>query len=72
MPRLLLRDDHWERIASMLPGKAGDRGRTAKDNRLFVEAVLWLTVRWMPLAGLAAGVRPLEQRICPFFPGYLT
>ena len=23
-------------------GKAGDRGRSAKDNRLFVEAVIWL------------------------------
>ena len=25
----------------MLPGKAGDRGQTARDNRLFVEAVLY-------------------------------
>ncbi|MBI3924852.1 MAG: transposase [Armatimonadetes bacterium] len=26
----------------MLPGKSTDRGRTAVDNRLFVEAVLWI------------------------------
>ena len=26
----------------MLPGKASDPGVTAKDNRLFVEAVLWV------------------------------
>jgi transposase len=26
----------------MLPGKASDCGVTAKDNRLFVEAVLWI------------------------------
>jgi transposase len=26
----------------MLPGKQGDRGRTAADNRLFVDAVLWM------------------------------
>jgi transposase len=37
-----LRDDQWERIANLLPGKPGDRGRSAADNRLFVEAVLWL------------------------------
>jgi transposase len=30
------------RIEHLLPGKPSDRGATAKDNRLFVEAVLWL------------------------------
>jgi transposase len=42
MGRKLLRDDQWERIRDILPGKAGDPGVTAKDNRLFVEAVLWI------------------------------
>jgi transposase len=42
MPRMNLRDDQWERIEHLLPGKAGDRGYTAADNRLFVDAVLWL------------------------------
>jgi len=42
MARLNLRDDQWERIAHLLPGKASDRGRTGRDNRLFVEAALWL------------------------------
>ena len=42
MCRLNLRDDQWERIAHLLPGKAGDRGRVAADNRLFVEAVMWM------------------------------
>ncbi len=32
----------WERIAPLLPGKAGDPGRTALDNRLFVNGVLWV------------------------------
>lgn len=32
----------WERIAPLLPGKAGDPGRTAADNRLFVNSVLWV------------------------------
>ena len=42
MVRKRLRDDQWERIKDLLPGKATDPGMTAKDNRLFVEAVLWL------------------------------
>lgn len=37
-----MRDDQFERIALLLPGKAGDPGRTAEDNRQFVEAVLWI------------------------------
>jgi transposase len=42
MARTVLRDDQWDRIKDLLPGKPGDRGVTAADNRLFVEAVLWL------------------------------
>ncbi len=39
--RHALRDDQWERIKDILPGKPSDVGITAKDNRLFVEAVLY-------------------------------
>ena len=42
MARLLLLDDQWHRIEPLLHGKASDRGVTAKDNRLFVEAILWI------------------------------
>ena len=41
MGRYALRNDQWEKIAQLLPGKEGDPGKTAKDNRLFVEAVLY-------------------------------
>ena len=34
MPRKMLRDDQWERLEDLLPGKATDCGVTAKDNRL--------------------------------------
>ena len=37
-----LNDQQWARIAEMLPGKKSDPGRTAKDNRLFVNGVLWV------------------------------
>ena len=41
MRRYGLRDDHWDRIKDLLPGRAGSVGVTARDNRLFVEAVLY-------------------------------
>jgi transposase len=40
--RTLLSDTVWTRIESVLPGKEGDPGRTALDNRWFIEAVLWI------------------------------
>jgi len=40
--RNTLTDERWDRIASKVAGKQGDRGRTGQDNRLFVEAVLWV------------------------------
>lgn len=42
MARKILRNDQWDRIKDLLPGKATDVGVTATDNRLFVEAVLWI------------------------------
>ena len=42
MNRCVLSDEQWERIKDLLPGKASDCGVTAKDNRLFMEAVLWI------------------------------
>jgi len=37
-----LTEAQWQRIEDLLPGKAGDRGRTASDNRSFVNGVLWI------------------------------
>jgi transposase len=39
--RYALREDQWDRIKHMLPGSEEHVGVTAKDNRLFVEAVLY-------------------------------
>jgi len=41
MRRYALRDDQWDRIRDLLPGREGHVGVTAQDNRLFVEAVLY-------------------------------
>lgn len=37
-----LTESQWNQIKDALPGKVGDRGRSAQDNRLFVEAVYWI------------------------------
>lgn len=42
MSRRVVRDEQWKRIEDLLPGKKSDCGVTAKDNRQFVEAVLWI------------------------------
>jgi transposase len=50
--RYELSDAQWKRIEQLLPGKAGDRGVTAKDNRAFVNSVLWVLrsgARWSDL-----------------------
>lgn len=41
MRRYAPRDDQWERIRDLLPGREDTVGVTAVDNRLFVEAVLY-------------------------------
>ena len=40
--RHALTDDQWDKIKDSLPGKIGDRGRTAADNRLFIDAIMWI------------------------------
>jgi transposase len=42
MGRQYLRDDQWAKIKDLLPGRRETVGVTAKDNRLFVEAILWI------------------------------
>ena len=39
--RFVESDVLWQRLKSYLPGRLSDAVATAKDNRLFLEAVLW-------------------------------
>ncbi len=52
--RYALRDDQWDRIKDKLPGREGHVGTTAKDNRLFVEAVLYRYRAGIPWRDLPA------------------
>jgi transposase len=52
--RLMLSDDQWNRVAPLLPGKQGDPGRSGENNRMFLEAVLWMArtgAPWRDLPG---------------------
>jgi transposase len=45
----------WAKIALLLPGQATDPGATGKDNRLFLEAVLWRVRTGSPWRDLPSG-----------------
>jgi transposase len=59
MRRHEISDEQWTAIESYLPGKANDPGRTAADNRLFVNAVFWI-------ARTGAPWRDLPERFGPW------
>lgn len=42
MDRLVLNDAAWERMAPLIIGRADQKGSTGRDNRMFVEGVLWI------------------------------
>jgi putative transposase len=46
--RHALSDEQWNRIRNLVPGKYGDPGRTGKNNRLFVDAVLYVLKTGVP------------------------
>ena len=48
MRRHEIADEYWERIKGFLPGQVADPGVTASDNRLFVNAVLWIAKTGAP------------------------
>ena len=42
MDRLVLSDEQWARISGLIIGRPDQRGSTGRDNRMFVEGVLWI------------------------------
>ena len=46
--RHAISDADWERIQALLPGRPGQPGWTARDNRLFIDAVLWVAKTGAP------------------------
>jgi transposase len=54
MDRFVLTDAQWAKMAPHCLGKVGDPGRSGSDNRLFVEAVLWIVRTGSPWRDLPA------------------
>ncbi|QJW88200.1 IS5 family transposase [Spirosoma taeanense] len=59
MRRYEITDQQWQQIAHLLPGKVGHVGRSAVDNRLFINAVIWI-------ARSGAPWRDLPERFGPW------
>jgi transposase len=63
--RYALTDSQWERLKDLLPGRAGQVGRPARDNRLFVEAVLYryrAGIAWRDLPARFGDFRVIHLR----------
>ena len=42
MSRLVLSDAHWDRMSGLIIGRPDQNGSTGRNNRMFVEGVLWI------------------------------
>ncbi len=50
MDRLVLSDKAWVRMAPLIIGRPDQKGSTGRDNRMFVEGVLWIVRTGFSLA----------------------
>jgi transposase len=61
MDRFILTDAQWAKMEPHCLGKPTDPGRTGSDNRMFLEAVLWIARTGSPgetfLRCLAIGIQ---------------
>lgn len=47
-----LREEHWQKLKPLLLGGEADPGATGRDNRLFLQAILWIVAtrsKWSAL-----------------------
>lgn len=42
MRRHEINDEQWKRLETLLPGREGTSGKRARDNRAFINAVVWI------------------------------
>ena len=68
MERYELSAAQWQRVEGFLPGRPGWVGVTAKDNRTFVNGVLWVLRSGAHWKDLPAGIWQLEKRPQTLYP----
>jgi transposase len=54
LPRHAISDADWKRIEHLLPSQRGQHGGVARDNRLFLDAVLYVARTGVPWEDLPA------------------
>ena len=67
MHRHDISDHAWSLLAPLLPGRRGDWGGRAKDNRLFVNAIFWILrtgAPWRDLPPEYGGWKNTHRRFC--------
>ena len=64
--RFVVSDVLWRRLEPHLPGKISDAGASAKDNRLFLEAVFWRVRTGSPWRDLPAAFGPWNSQFRRF------
>lgn len=65
--RYELSQEQWERIEGQLAGKKTDPGRSGKDNRIFVNGVMWVLrsgARWSDLPERYGKWKTVHKRFC--------
>ncbi len=68
MDRLCITDHQWAKMEPLCLGKPSDPGRTGSDNRLFLEAVLWIARTGSPWRDLPAAFGNLVRLV--LLPGH--
>lgn len=52
--RLVLSDEQWAKLSGLIIGRPDQRGSTGRNNRMFVEGVLWIVRTGAPWRDLPA------------------
>jgi putative transposase len=52
MERLVLSDGQWQKISGLIIGRPDQKGSTGRNNRMFVEGVLWIVRTGSPRGDL--------------------
>jgi putative transposase len=65
LDRLILSDAHWDRISPHIIGNDLTRGSSGRDNRMFIEGVLWVVRTgspWRDLPDVFGGWNSIFRR----------
>ena len=63
LPRHAISDADWDRIKDLLPGRPGQPGWRAADNRRFIDAVLWIARTGAPWRDLPDRFGPWRRAV---------